>query len=185
MEDKAIIDLYWARSEQAIRESQDKYGALCLKMAQHIVHSHEDAEECVNDTWVRAWHAMPPQRPNYLQAFFVKITRNLALTRWEHTRAQKRGGGEVPAALEELRECVCAPGSAEDEMLARELGRAINRFLRQLPPKSCDIFLRRYFYLDAVEEIAQRYHMTSGAIQMSLSRSRKKLREYLKEEYHD
>ena len=185
MEDRAIIDLYWAREEQAIRESECKYGALCLGVARNIVHSREDAEECVNDTWVRAWYAMPPRRPNYLRAFFLKITRNLALTQWERTRAQKRGGGEVTAALEELRECLSGGDSAEETVLARELGQIINSFLHTLPQRSCDIFLRRYFYLESTGAIAQRYQMTDSAVLMSLSRSRKKLAQYLKEEYHD
>lgn len=185
MEDRAIIDLYWARDEQAIRESEYRYGRLCLHLAQSIVHNREDAEECVNDTWVRAWNAMPPQRPHYLRAFFLKITRNLALNRYEKAQAQKRKGGEVTAVLEELQECVPGGVSPEETIVTQELGEAINRFLHTLPPRSCDIFLRRYFHMDTTAAIAARYHMTDSAVLMSLSRSRKKLSAYLEEEYHD
>ncbi|MBQ0038008.1 MAG: sigma-70 family RNA polymerase sigma factor [Clostridiales bacterium] len=185
MDDKAIIDLYWTRDEAAIRASDEKYGTLCLGIARNIVHNPEDAEECLNDTWVRSWNAMPPQRPNCLRAFFVKITRNLSLSRFQQTHAQKRGGGEVPAVLEELSECVSGGDSAEDAVLAQELSGVINRFLYALPRRSCDIFLRRYFYMDSTDNIAKRYGMTVGAVGMDLSRSRKKLRAYLEEEYHD
>ena len=185
MEDSQIIALYWARDEQAIQKSEEKYGVTCLTLAQRIVHNHEDAEECVNDTWVRSWQTMPPQRPNYLRAFFLKITRNLALSRWESTHAQKRGGGEVPLVLEELQECLPGRENVEDALLARELGSVVNAFLKTLSRRSCDIFLRRYFYLESTAAIAARYHMTVGAVGMDLSRSRKKLRAYLEEEYHD
>ena len=102
MEDQQIIELYWARSEQAIRESETKYGAFCLSIARNILAQEQDAEECVNDTWLRAWNAMPPQRPGILSAFFGKLTRNLSLDRWRYNRAAKRGGPQVETALEEL-----------------------------------------------------------------------------------
>ena len=102
MEDQTIIELYWARDEQAIRETEQKYGAYCRSIAHGILRSHQDAEECVNDTWLRAWNVIPPQRPFVLRAFLGKITRNLSLKVWERTRAQKRGGGQLPLVLEEL-----------------------------------------------------------------------------------
>lgn len=185
MEDSRIIDLYWARDEEAIRQSEQKYGPPCLTLAQRIVHSPEDAEECLNDTWVQAWNAMPPQRPYCLRAFFLKITRNLALSRYQYLHARKRGGGEVPLVLEELHECLPSRENAEEAVLTRELGSVVNAFLKALPRKSCDIFLRRYFYLESTSDIARDFGMRESAVLMNLSRSRKKLREHLKEVYHD
>ena len=119
MEDQQIIELYWARSEQAIRESETKYGAFCLSIARNILAQEQDAEECVNDTWLRAWNAMPPQRPGILSAFFGKLTRNLSLDRWRYNRAAKRGGPQVETALEELGEGLPAPGRPEDHLEER------------------------------------------------------------------
>ena len=131
MEDQQIIELYWARSEQAIRESETKYGAFCLSIARNILSQEQDAEECVNDTWLRAWNAMPPQRPGILSAFFGKLTRNLSLDRWRYNRAAKRGGPQVETALEELGEVLGRyDGDGQREALAHtraELSRALEQ----------------------------------------------------------
>ena len=182
MEDSAIIDLYWAREERALEESDRKYGQLCRTVAYNILHSREDSEECVNDTWLRAWNAMPPQRPGVLGAFLSRITRNLSLDRYKAGHAGKRGGGQLPLALEELGACVPARETVEEAMEIKELARVLDRFLRTLPEKECCLFLRRYWYVDSTREIAQRYHMAEGSVKSTLYRIRRKLREQLERE---
>lgn len=182
MEDSAIIDLYWAREEQALTESDMKYGKLCRSVAYNILHNREDTEECVNDTWMRAWNAMPPGRPGILSAFFSRITRNLALDTYKAARAEKRGGGQLPAALEELGDCIPAMQTVEQEMAYRELTRLLDGFLRQLPEKECCIFLRRYWYVDSTRDIARRYGMPEGSVKSQLSRTRQKLKKSLERE---
>ncbi len=179
MEDSAIIDLYWARQERALEETAGKYGGYCRSIACNILFSPEDAEECVNDTWLRAWNAMPPQRPKILSAFLGKITRNLSLDRYKHSHAEKRGGGQLPIALEELGECISGKDCVEEELELRELSRLLDTFLRQLPQRECCIFLRRYWFVESIGEIARRYAMAEGSVKSTLFRTRRKLREYL------
>ena len=179
MEDSQIIDLYWARLEQAIQETDTKYGGYCRAIAHNILKSMEDSEECVSDTWLRAWNAMPPQRPSVLSAFLGRITRNLSLDRYKAARAEKRGGSSFPAALDELSECVPAPGRVEHALEERELAEAIDRFLRTLPEKDCNLFLRRYWYVDSVQSIAARYAIKENTAKSILFRTREKLRRYL------
>ena len=182
MEDSVIIDLYWAREERALVESDLKYGKLCRSVAYNILKNSEDTEECVNDTWMRAWNAMPPARPGVLSAFFSRITRNLALDHYKAARAEKRGGGQVPAALEELGECIASSGGIEQELAYKELTGMLDGFLRQLPEKECCIFLRRYWYVDSTRDIARRYGMPEGSVKSQLSRTRKKLKKLLEEQ---
>lgn len=182
MEDRAIIDLYWAREERALEESDRKYGSYCRSIAAHILRDPQDTEECVNDTWFRAWNAMPPQRPVSLSAFLGKITRNLSLDRCRLIKADKRGGGSVPAALEELGDCVPAQDTVEQAVEAVELTRLLDRFLRLLPEKECLLFLRRYWYLDSMRDLSGRFAMSEGSVKAMLHRTRKKLREYLEKE---
>ena len=182
MEDHAIIDLYWARKEQALEETELKYGSFCRTIAYNILRSQEDSEECVNDTWLRAWNTMPPQRPGVLQAFLGKITRNLSLDRDKAARAEKRGGGQLPLALEELGECIPSAGSVEEALELEELTRLLDRFLRDLPEKECCIFLRRYWYVDSTRDIAHRYEMAEGSVKSTLYRTRQKLRACLEKE---
>ena len=179
MEDSQIIDLYWARLEQAIQETDTKYGGYCRAIAHNILKSMEDSEECVSDTWLRAWNAMPPQRPSVLSAFLGRITRNLSLDRYKAARAEKRGGSSFPAALDELSECVPAPGRVEHALEERELAEAIDRFLRTLPERECSMFLRRYWYVDSVQSIAARYSIKENTAKSILFRTREKLRRYL------
>lgn len=180
MEDLQIIELYWNRNEEAIARSEEKYGAYCWSIAQRIVARQEDAEECVSDTWLGAWNAIPPQRPVVLRTFLGRICRNLSINCSIRNTAQKRGGGEVNIALEELKEC--GGESAEDALETAELSRLIDAFLRTLPEMECSIFLRRYWYLDSIASIAERYHMRSNAVKTRLSRTRGKLKIYLREE---
>ena len=181
MEDQQIVELYWARAEQAIQESEQKYGAFCRAISRNILEREEDAEECVNDTWLRAWNAMPPHRPTLLSAFLGKITRNLAFDRFSYLRAEKRGGGELPAVLEELGECVSDTGDLEQAVDERELARAIDDFLAALPAAKRDVFIRRYWYTEPISAIGRRYGMRDGAVSMTLSRLRRKLRVHLQE----
>ena len=130
-----IIDLYWSRDEQALLESDRKYGKLCRSVAYNILRNTEDTEECVNDTWLRAWNAIPPSRPGVLSAFFSRITRNLALDHYKAAHAEKRGGGQLPAALEELSDCIPGAAAVEDDLSFRELTRLLDSFLRELPER--------------------------------------------------
>ena len=182
MDDNKIIDLYWARSQQAIVESQTKYGAYCRAIALNILDRAEDAEECVNDTWLRAWNAMPPQRPTVLQAFFARLTRNLSLDRWRRERAVKRGGSQTELALEELEGCLAAREQVEDTLNAEQTGAVISRFLRTLPEADRNLFVRRYWYLDNIQSIASRFHMTQTQVKSRLHRVRQKLRAELEKE---
>ena len=181
MEDQAIIDLYWAREERALTETDSKYGGMCRSIAYNILHSREDSEECVNDTWLRAWNSMPPQRPGVLSAFLSKITRNLSLDRCKAARAEKRGGGQLPLALEELGDCVSGGSSIEEHLALEELTRLLDRFLRSLPEKECCLFLRRYWYVDSTHDIARRYDMPEGSVKSTLYRTRQKLKTYLEQ----
>ena len=184
MDDRAIIDLYWERSERAIGESGKKYGRLLYSVADRILHSPEDSEECVNDTWLRAWNAMPPARPEILSAFFAKITRNLSLNRLEKRNAKKRGSGEAAAAVEELSEILAdtRTSSPEGEAEMLELTEILNRFLADLPKEKRQIFLKRYWYLCSVREIAAELQLTESKVKMTLLRTREKLAEQLKKE---
>ena len=179
MEDHEIVNLYWARSEQAIQESDDKYGTFCRSIARNILRQEQDAEECVNDTWLKAWNAMPPQRPGILSAFFGRITRNLSLDRWRYSRAAKRGGPQVELALEELGECVPAPGAPEEHLEERETAALISRFLREQSDLDRNLFLRRYWYLDSISALAKRFHLSEGQTKSRLHRIRLRLREAL------
>ena len=181
MEDTKIIDLYFARNETAITETDQKYGTYCRSIAWNILQNHEDSEECVSDTWLRAWNAMPPQRPRVLRQFLAKITRNLSLDRFRADHAQKRGSGEVPLALEELKECVGSgdPATDAERKLLEEL---IGQFLQQLSERDRGVFLRRYFYIESRKHIAARYGMKEANVRLCLSRTRQRLREYLRKE---
>ena len=182
LEDSKIIDLYWARKEQALAETDAKYGNYCRTIARNILRNFEDTEECVSDTWLHAWNSMPPQRPGILSAFLGRITRNLSFDRCKYQQAAKRGGGALPLALDELGECIPASGRVEHELEQKELAAAIDRFLRTLPEKDCNLFLRRYWYIDSISVIADRYGMKENTVKSILFRTREKLRKFLGEE---
>ena len=182
MEDREIIALYWARRERAVEETDRKYGSYCWTIAYNILHSREDSEECVNDTWMRAWNAIPPNRPAILSAFLGRITRNLSLDRYKAGKTGKRGGGRMMVTLEELSECLPGGQNVEEAVEEAELSRLIDRFLRTLPEKECCIFLRRYWYVDTTLEIAHRYKMSEGTVKSTLHRTRQKLKLYLEKE---
>ena len=179
MEDKDIIRLYLERSEKAITETALKYGALLSRIAYGILRSREDAEECVNDTYMRAWNSIPPNEPKRLSAFLGRIARNLSLNRYEQRTALKRGGGSRELALEELEECVPTAENVQSEVEDGELAELINSFLDGLPRESRIIFMRRYWYFCTVSEIAEDMHFGESKVKMSLHRTRKKLKQFL------
>lgn len=182
MEDETILDLYFARNEQAVVETDRKYGGYCFSLANSILNDRQDAEETVSDTYLKVWDTIPPKRPNVLKLFLAKITRNLAFSRWRKYTAEKRGGGEMELVLEELAGCLAAPGSVEDRMNGQELARTIRAFLNTLPVREQDIFLRRYFFIEESETIARRYGMKPATVLRTLSRTRQKLKHYLTQE---
>ena len=147
-----------------------------------ILNSREDSEECVNDTWLRAWDSMPPGRPSCLCAFLGKITRNLSISRWRKNHAGKRGSGEMQLVLTELEDCIPSVGSVEEELEGKELAASIDRFLKSLGEESRNIFVRRYFYLDSVREVADRFGVSESKVKSLLFRLRNRLREHLEKE---
>ncbi len=182
MDDSIIIKLYNKRDERAIEESSKKYGNYCYIIAYNILADEQDAEECLDDTWLGAWNSIPPAQPKNLRLYLSKITRNLSLEKYRNKTREKRGGGEVALALDEIGELTAVTAGVEDEVTERELGQAINRFLRSLSRRERNIFLRRYYYLDSVSDIARRFDMRQDNVLVTLSRTRKKLKEYLEGE---
>ena len=182
MDDTQIVELFLNRKEQAITETATKYGGFCFCLAQNILNNTQDSEEIVSDTYLRAWNCIPPRKPSVLKMFLAKITRNLAFDRWRSCSADKRGGGQVEYALEELAECVHAPGAVDDRWNYQELVKTIRSFLKFLSETERNVFLRRYFFLETTEQIAQRYAMKPNTVLHCLVRSRKKLREFLEQE---
>lgn len=180
MEDKRIFQLLWQRAEQAIEAMARQYGAQLYRTATNILGRHEDAQESVNDTYLAVWDAIPPETPEPLSGYVYKTGRNIALKRLRYETAQKRRSN-LDLSLEELEGCI-AGTSLEDEIDARMLGRAIDRFLDTLPAQSRILFLRRYWFGDSVKQIAQDRGMSQNAVSVSLSRTRDKLRSYLTEE---
>lgn len=182
MTDEQIIRLYWDRLEIAIKETDSKYGPYCNTIAYNILQSKEDAEESVSDTWLDAWNAIPPTRPKVLSAFLGRITRRISIDRWRSRTRAKRGGGELPLALEELGECVADTRTVESEFERRELVRVLERFLGSLSVTEQKVFLRRYWYLDSIDDIADRFRFSRSKTTSMLHRIRGKLRAYLDEE---
>ena len=180
MEDEAMVALLWRRSPRAIEELDKKYGRLCRKLANNIVNSREDAEECVNDAYLGVWNAIPPARPHSLRAYLVKVVRNVAWKVCERRQAAKRSGCTV--ALEELEGCLTDGKTVEDEVEARELARLIEVFLDTLTAKERVIFMRRYGFMDSYGEIARRVGISEKNVSVRLSRMRRKLRDYLGEQ---
>ncbi|MCM1055485.1 MAG: RNA polymerase sigma factor [Bacteroides sp.] len=179
MEDSKIIDLYFKRSEDAVRESQIKYGKQCDIIAYNVLRSREEAEECVNDTWFKAWNSIPPHMPNRLAVFLGRITRNLAIDRYRGNRREKRGGGEISLCLDELAECVGYEETFPDGATLKD---ALKQFLSEQPPRAKKIFMLRYWYIFSVKDIAERLKLSESAVKMSLYRTRTALRSFLENE---
>ena len=183
MEDSRIVDLYFGRNEEAIAESDAKYGRYCRSISRNILGSLEDAMECVNDTWLHAWNAIPPFRPLNLGTYLGKITRNLSLNRYEAQHAARRGGSMVDTALDELEECLPdETGSPEEQRENAQIGDAINAFLERLPQQKRNMFVERYFYMSSITEIAKVQGMKESAVKMQLLRMRTALRRELEEQ---
>ena len=180
MEDWQIIDLFWARDSGAIPAAQEKYGGRLLRLAQRLLDSREDAEECVNDAWLSAWNAIPPERPQALSAWLARVCRNLAFDRLDWNNAQKRRA-DVVALTAELETCIPDPWR-ERRLDSRETGAALTAFLRGLPEDQRLIFLRRYWYGDPVRDIALRYGYSESKVKTTLLRTRERLRTYLEGE---
>ena len=185
MEDKQIVQLFWDRNEQAIEESSMKYGNYCRRIARNILQSEEDVKECVNDTWLNAWNAIPPHRPSLLSTFLGKLTRNLSLKRYQKNTREKRGGHNIDLVWDELEEIVS--GKDDPALMAeeKELKEAINQFLRELPKEKRIIFLQRYWYAFSIAEISARTGMSKNNVSVSLSRLRDKLKAFLYERGYD
>ena len=181
MDDAKIVQLYWDRNEQAILATADKYGNYCASIAKNILGNHEDAEECVNDTYLNAWNSMPPHRPSILSTFLGKIVRNLSIKRYKHNTADKRGGGQATVVLDEIAEVVSDADSVEQEIDRKELVTAIDSFLDRLPADKRNIFICRYWYFDSISDIANRFRMTENNVSVTLNRLRLKLHNYLLE----
>ncbi len=182
MDDSQILALYGARNPDAIAQTSQKYGSYCFSIANNILQNDQDAEECVNDTWLRAWNAIPPSKPNRLSLFLARITRNLSFDRYHARTAYKRGGSELTLVLDELAECVPGQSDVAGEYEYKELVQHIRQFVRSLPERDCNVFLRRYFYTETAAEIARRYGMTENHVLVILNRTRKKLKIHLKKE---
>ena len=182
MNDKSIVDLYFNRDEEAITQTEKKYGRYCYSIAYNILTNKEDAEESVSDTYMTAWRAIPPRRPSVLSTFLGKITRNLAIDRWRERVATKRGGGEVTLALEELEDCVAGLQNVEMEYEQKELIQAYVKFLDALPVTERRVFLCRYWYVDSVDTIAAKFGFSQSKVKTMLYRTRAKLRKQLAEE---
>jgi len=181
MDDHGIIQLYWDRNEQAISITSKKYGRYCKSIAKNILNSEEDAEECVNDTYWNAWNSMPTHWPEQLSTFLGKITRNLSFSKYKHSHAEKRGGGEITLVLDELAACVSDTDDVEQTVDRQELVKAINSFVRGLSFEKRNLFLRRYWYADSVSKIAADYGMPQGNVSKTLERTRRRLKAYLTE----
>ena len=176
MEDAQIVDLYWQRNEDAIPQTEIKYGRYCQTVANNVLGDALDAEECVNDTWLAAWNSMPDNRPTALPPYLGKITRNFALTRLSERHALKRGGGRTAEVLDELAECL--PGGDDPARVAEEkdLSERIAAFMRTLPETEQQVFVARYWYMAPVDTIARRFGFTRAKTAAMLHRTRKKLR---------
>ena len=181
MDDARIIDLYWQRSEDAIEETRKKYGSFCYGIARNILSSHEDAEECVSDTWQRAWDSIPPQRPEFLRAWLGKVVRNLAINLWNQNHAQKRGAG-VTALLGELEDCVPSQKSVEQAMEATELSEYISDWLMTLDREDRILFVRRYWNGISLKELAKERGIPPGKLAQRMFRLRTQLRTALEKE---
>ena len=185
MEDEKILQLYLDRNELAIHEAAEKYGAYCRTVAMNILGDPDDAEECVNDTWFKAWNAIPPASPTDLRTYLGKISRNLAFDRYRTEHREKRGGGEEALLLDELEEIVSGHEDASSSLIARELLSEIRQFLALQTKEKRVMFVRRYWYADSVSAIADRLGTSENRVSVTLNRLRKKLKDHLNQRGYD
>lgn len=182
MEDNLIVDLYWQRNENAITETASKYGKYLYSISYRILLNAEEADECINDTYNDAWMSIPPHRPSILSTFLGKITRRISIDLWRKNNAYKRGGGEIPFALEELEECISGKDNIEYEVEYRGLQKIINDFLLTLKHNERQVFISRYWYLYSISDIAKMYGYSESKVKSMLYRIRNKLRLTLEKE---
>ena len=180
MEDEKIIELFFMRSEQAVFELDRKYGKLCHRISYNILNNQLDAEECVNDTYLCTWNAIPPQKPNPLLAFICKIVRNQSIMRHRANTAMKRNSA-YDIAMDEIEHSIASPETVEDTVLARTLARLIEQFMDTLTQENRVIFMRRYWFLDSYSDIAELTGLSEKTVSVRLTRTRKQLRNYLQE----
>lgn len=180
MDDKEIVRLFLARDEAAIKAAVEKYRSYCMKIAENITGSHEDAEECVNDALLRAWESIPPKEPELLSTYLGKLTRNLAINRRKQINTGKRGSGEGVLAFEELSGMISGGESVEREFDRKAIAEAINDFLKKLSERKRTLFVRRYWYGESVKDAAAAQGMTETAASVALHRLREKLRDHLR-----
>lgn len=181
MEDQGIVYLYLQRSQQALLETKNKYGAYCKAIARNILSNYSDIEECENDTYLAAWNAIPPNKPRKLSVFLGRITRNIALDKYGYNTAKKRNR-EFEVILTELEGCLASPDTVETEYEAGEVAILINQFLYKTDEQARNLFIRRYWYSDSIEDLSLRFHMSSSKVKSILFRTRNKLRDYLDQE---
>ncbi len=179
MDDSKIVALFWERDEAALKEVSQKYGAYCLTIAQNILGNREDSEECVNDTYLRAWNSIPPNKPAALGSFLGRITKNLALDRMRFSLCEKRGGNKENVSFDELDRFVSGSYSVENESERQEILDAINAFLKGLPAKKRQMFVARYWQYYKLSELGEFFGMSESSVAVELGRTRKKLKEYL------
>lgn len=185
MTDSDIIELYMRRDERAIAETQKHYGKYCEKIARNILGNEQEAQECVNDTYLKAWENIPPDRPQMFSAYLAKITRNNAFSRYRHDRVERRGGGTMPVILDELSEIVSDGSSVENTAERREIIAEINRFLETLPEKNRCVFVLRFVCCESVKAIAKRFGISANNVSVTLNRTKKQLKRHLNKEGYD
>lgn len=182
MEDPQIIALYLSRDEEAVAQTVQKYTAYCRAVAQHILQSPEDAEEALNDTWLAAWNSIPPHEPSCLQTFLGRLTRNISLNKLRAAKTKKRGAAEAQVVFEEIAEWLASGEDVERQVSEQALTEAINTFLGSIPDTERNVFVRRYWYMQPVSEIAAAHGFSESKVKSMLFRTRKKLYTRLKKE---
>lgn len=182
MDDKRIIELYWARNESALIQTKAKYSRYCYRIAHNILQNPEESEEAENDTYLDAWNAMPPHRPSSLSAFLGKITRRIALDMLRRNNAEKRGGGQALLSLDELKECIPSENRIDESLQAAQLATLIDQFLRSLPRVERSVFICRYWHCESIKHIASQFCFTQSKVKTMLHRTRQKLKECLEKE---
>jgi RNA polymerase sigma-70 factor (ECF subfamily) len=182
MDDNKILDLYWARAETAITETSRKYNSYCFSIAKNILHDNQDAEECVNDMYLKVWNAVPPARPTFFQAYLGKTTRNLSFNKYKQTKTQKRGGGDTALLLSELEECIPCNTNVETQYETELTSEAINACLLLMEQEMRLVFVRRYYFADCIKDISTRYKMSESKVKSMLHRARGRLKEHLEKE---
>ncbi|MBR5309960.1 MAG: sigma-70 family RNA polymerase sigma factor [Oscillospiraceae bacterium] len=182
MNDEEIIRLYFCRDEKALSESEKKYGGYCMTVAENVLGNFEDSSECFNSALFNAWNSIPPEKPKNLKIYLAKITRNLAINKLKAEKTQKRGNRAFLEVLDEISEAVPSKDNIEDNYIAKELEKSINEFIKKLPEKERNIFIRRYFFFESPEEIGDRYGFSSNRVSVIVHRTRKKLKIHLEKE---